>query len=149
MRKSNKKLYVLSVVPIVAILYFLTATGIQDDSMWDISTNEYYQQGANFELFALTYEECQKWPTNVQQARNCPTSSSSGGSSSTSTEKDYGSIYTPTPTPTTSWWDNIYTPTSSTTQSSTPEPTIFSCKSNVVMYYKDDQRNSWRQYGST
>jgi hypothetical protein len=156
LRKSNKKLYVLSVVPIVAILYFLTATGIQDDSMWDISTNEYYQQGANFELFALTYEECQKWPTNVQQARNCPTSSSSGGSSSTSTEKDYGSIYTPTPTPTTSWWDNIFTPTSSSTTSSsstssstTSTSTVFSCQSNVAMFYKDDERNTWRGYGST
>jgi hypothetical protein len=151
LRKSNKKLYVLSVVPIIAILYFLTATGIQDDSMWDISTNEYYQQGANFELFALTYEECQKWPVNVQQARNCPTSSNDYASIYGPINPETGAVDIPT-IPSPSWWDNIFTPTPTPDPADInkyPTPTIFSCKSNVVMYYKDDQRNSWRQYGST
>ena len=167
-KKTNRKLYVLAVIPLFAMLYFLTANPLQDDSMWDISTNEYIQRGANFELFALTYEECQNWPDSVQQARNCPSSpstSSPSTSSSTSSSTGYGSIYNPAPA--TSWWDNIFTPSSpsSTSSTSSDRPassgaretssksssstTNFSCQSNVEMYYKDDDRNKWIKYGST
>ena len=110
-KKNNRKLYAITVIPVIAILYFLTANPLQDDSMWDISTNEYYQQGANFELFAVYCSPF--WtPTFCESVQN-------------------------------------QTPSTPSTPSTPIETTNFSCKSNIVMYYKDDQRNTWRQYGDT
>jgi hypothetical protein len=132
-KKTNQKLYALAVIPVVAILYFLTANPIQDNSMWDISTNEYIQRGADFELFAMTCSPY--WSESFKKTMGCdePTSTPTPSSPTPSS-----------PTPSTP-----STPTPSSPPSTVDYTGDFYCKSNVVMSYNDDVRQRWIQYGDT
>ena len=91
-KKTNQKLYALAVIPVVAILYFLTANPIQDNSMWDISTNEYIQRGADFELFAMTCSPY--WSESFKKTMGCDEPTSTPTPSSPPSTVDYtGDFY--------------------------------------------------------
>ena len=113
-KNSNKKIIIVVIaVVIVGFIAFDWISGFSDGALDDISTNEYIERGASFELFALA-DICKINPSYIL----CHLADTETTSTPDEDEDE-------------------------------AEVTQFNCKSNVVMYYKDEQRNSWRQYGST
>ena len=113
-KNSNKKIIIVVIaVVIVGFIAFDWISGFSDGALDDISTNEYIERGASFELFALA-DVCKINPSYIL----CHLADTETTSTPDEDEDE-------------------------------AEVTQFNCKSNVVMYYKDEQRNSWRQYGST
>ena len=114
-KNSNKKIIIVVIaVVIVGFIAFDWISGFSDGALDDISTNEYIERGASFELFALA-DVCKINPSYIL----CHLAGDTETTSTPDEDEDEAEV------------------------------TEFYCKSNVKMSYKDDIRNTWKQYGST